>query len=82
MEALLTAAGFELEPGFTCKGRHSQKTWKQQGSLVMNLPGSCKNKKIDQADEFYASACFFLLKRCSRIIYLPKVERSNIIELI
>jgi hypothetical protein len=25
----------------------------------MNLPESCKNKKIDQADEFYASACFF-----------------------
>lgn len=29
----------------------------------MNLQGSCKNKKIfDQADEFYASACFFAEK--------------------
>ena len=28
----------------------------------MNLPGSCKNKKIDQADEFYASYKYMSLE--------------------
>ena len=67
MEALLTAAGFELEPGFTCK-------WKAQEAA--------KIKKLIKQTSFMRLLVFFLLKRCSRIIYLPKVERSNIIELI
>lgn len=82
MEALLTAAGFELEPGFTCKWKAQPEDLEAARQLGYEFARKLQNKKIVKPDEFYASACFFLLKRCSRIIYLPKVERSNIIELI
>ena len=64
MEALLTAAGFELEPGFTCKWKAQPEDLEAARQLGYEFARKLQNKKIDQADEVLMRLLvFFLLKR-------------------
>ena len=59
MEALLTAAGFELEPGFTCKWKAQPEDLEAARQLGYEFARKLQNKKLIKQTSFMRLLVFF-----------------------